>query len=299
MPMVVETNEEYHASEPTSKSKLWKLWSKTPYHARFGRPKAMTSQQQIALEVGKAVHIAILEPDLLDQSVTCGPVDRRGNKWKEAQDFAAAAGTILLTASDFEMVLLIRDAAAVVPEIALLQDDAGHLAETSAYTVDPRTGLAVKCRPDIYSPQHRLIGDVKTAADASYFAFKRDAAKFGYHMQHPLYSEVWEAGTELPVDGFFFIVLEKSDPPAVACYELTPSAIAEGHATYCAALDLYKECLEKDEWPGYPSGIQKVGLNYRDYKLTPPPTGEEADAETQIEEDDIPDMDDAELEPQT
>lgn len=285
MPMIVETNEEYHASEPTSKSKLWKLWSKTPFHARYARAKAMTSQQQIALEVGKAAHIAILEPHLLEESVTRGPSDRRGNKWKEAQDFAAAAGTILLTASDYEMVLLIRDAAAVVPEIALLQDDAEHVVETSAYTTDPRTGLEVKCRPDMYSPAHRLIGDIKTAADASYFAFKRDVGKFGYHMQHALYSEVWEAGTELPVDGFFFISMEKSDPPAVACYELTTSAIAEGYAQYCAAMDLYKECLEKDEWPGYPSGIQKIGLNYRDYKLTPPPTGEEADAETQIEDE--------------
>ncbi len=287
MPIVEQTNEEYHASEAVSKTKLFKAWSKTPFHARYGKQK-----ESAALEVGKAAHIAILEPDLLDSSVTCGPADRRGNKWKEAQDFAASAGTILLTEGDFETVMLIRDLASTVPDITILQDDANRIVETSAYAVDEQTGLHVKTRPDIYSPQHKIIGDVKNMADASWPAFQRDIGKFGYHFQHSMYSDVWSKGAELEVDGFFFIVFEKIDPPMVACYELSPSAIAEGYAQYRAAMDLWAECERNNEWPGYPTGIQKIGLRRYDHKLTPPPERDDL-GEDETEYEDLPDADEA------
>ncbi len=289
MPIVDQTNEEYHAGEGASKSKLWTAWKRTPHHARYGKKK-----ETAALDVGKAAHIAILEPELLDASVTCGPADRRGNKWKEAQDFANAAGTLLLTEGDYETMLVIRDLAATVPEVEIMQRG-NKMVETSAYHVDEKTGLLLKTRPDIYNADLGIIGDVKNMADASPEAFKRDVGKYGYHMQHAVYSDVWTKGAGMPVDGFFFIVFEKSDPPMVACYELTPSAIAEGYAQYRAAVELWAECEAKNEWPGYPSGVQKIGLRRFDYLLTPPPQGDELSEEADAEElEDIPGDEDAE-----
>lgn len=282
MPIVEQTDEEYHGGEGFSKTTLYTAWKKTPHHARFGKRKATN-----ALEIGKAAHIAILQPELLDQSVTRGPTDRRGNKWKEAQDFANAAGTILLTEADFETVMIIRDLAGVVPEIEAMQSGTNYV-ETAAYHVDEETGLLLKTKPDIYNADHRLIGDVKNMADASWPAFQRDVGKFGYHFQHAMYSDLWEKGAELPVDGFFFIVFEKSDPPMVACYELKSSAIKEGYAQYRAAVELWAKCIEKDEFPGYPSGIQKIGLRKYDHMLTPPPAdaeeGDGRDDEDEMEE---------------
>lgn len=271
MPIKIETDEEYHAGEGVSKSKLWTLDTKTPFHARFGAKKEST-----AFAIGKAAHCAILEPDELEVRYTKGPDARRNsNEWKHAEDFARHAGTTLLKPDDYDMAMVIRDLASTVPELELMRQGES-IVETSAYHIDEETGVLVKTRPDIYNPSHRLIGDIKNMADGSPEAFKRDVGKFGYHMQHALYSDIWAKGSGYEVDGFFFIVFEKSNPPMVAVYELSASAIAEGYARYRRALERYAECLEKDEWPGYAEGVQQIGLRYYDYKLTPPPAEEEA-----------------------
>lgn len=270
MPIKIESDEEYHAGEGVSKSGLWALWNKTPFHFKYG-----VREEKPAFDVGKAAHIAILEPERLEHSVTKGPKDRRGNKWQEAQDFATHANTILLTAGDFDTVMLIRDLAATCPQLDIMRDG-GFITETSAYHVDEETGILVKTRVDLYNPKHKLICDIKNMADASPSAFSRDIAKFGYHMQEAHYSDVWEKGSGHEVDGFFFIVFEKSDPPMIAVYELDAAAVREGHALYRAALTKYKECEDAGEWPGYSPDVQRIGLRSRwDYKLTEPPEGSE------------------------
>lgn len=279
MPIVEQTNEEYHSGEGYSKTTLHTAFKKTPFHARFGAKKFSS-----ALEFGKASHIAILEPEILETSVTRGPADRRGNKWKDAMDFAAAGGTILLTESEYDSMLMVRDLAILNPDIQAMQNGM-NMAETSAYHVDEESGLLLKTRPDVYNNELRVIADVKNMADASYHAFQRDVGKFGYHFQHASYSDIWAKGTELPVDGFFFIVFEKSEPPMVAAYELKKSAIAEGFAQYRAAIDIVAECERTGEWPGYPSGIQKIGLRKYDHLLTEAPIGEEMEHDEDEDED--------------
>ena len=271
MPIVHNTDEEYHGGEGVSKSQLWKLYDETPFHARFGKRK-----ETAAFDIGKAAHIAILEPETLESRVTRGPADRRGNKWKEAQDYAAHFNTLLLTEGDYEQAMLIRDLAATVPEIRTMQDGE-KMQEVSAYHVDEETGLTVRCRPDIYNAKHKLIGDVKNMAKADFMSFQRDIGKFGYHVQEAMYTDVWSKGAELDVEGFFFIVFEKSEPPMVACFELDAAAVAEGHAIYRKALKEWAECEKSDEWPGYPTGIQTIGLRRWDYRETQAPieNGEE------------------------
>lgn len=271
MPIKIETDEEYHAGEGVSKTKLWTVDKKTPFHARFGARKAST-----AFDIGKAAHCAILEPEELEQRYTKGPDARRNsNEWKHAEDFASHHGTTLLKPNDYDTAMMIRDLSGTVPELELVRDGQ-TIVETSAYHVDEETGVLVKARPDLYNVNHGLICDIKNMADASKSAFSRDTGKFGYHMQHALYSEIWEKGSGHTVNGFFFIVFEKSNPPMVAVYELEAAAIAEGYARYRRALKTYAACLEADEWPGYPSGVQQVGLRYHDYELTEPPKNSEA-----------------------
>lgn len=282
MPIKIETDEEYHGGDGVSKSTLWTLWNKTPFHARYGAKK-----ESAAFEIGKATHIAILEPDTFEARVTKGPAARgNSNEWKHAQDFATAAGTILLKPDAYDQCLMIRDLSASVAELDVLRDGS-QIVETSAYHVDEETGILTKCRPDIYNPTHRIMADVKNMADGSPWAFQRDVGKFGYHMQHATYADIWTKGAEMEVDAFFFIVFEKSEPPMVKCYELKPSAVAEGYATYRAALKRYAECMAADEWPGYGDGIERIGLRYYDYKLTQPPADEEAepdDGDDEIED---------------
>ena len=167
---------------------------------------------------------------------------------------------IPLTAGDFDQVMLIRDLAATNAQLDIMRDG-GAIVETSAYHVDEETGMLVKCRPDIVNPKHRLIADIKNMADGSASAFSpATLPKFGYHVQDPMYSEIWEKGAGMEVEGFFFVVFEKTEPPLLAVYELDAAAVAEGHAIYRAALKRYAECMADDMWPGYPTDVQRIKL---------------------------------------
>jgi hypothetical protein len=269
MPIKHEADEAYHSGEGVSKTTLWTLHSKTPFHARYGARK-----ESHAFDLGKAAHIAILEPHRLESSVMRGPDDRRGNKWKEAQDEAAARGAILLTSGDYEQALLIRDLADTVPELQVMRKGEVFV-ETSAYHIDEETGALVKCRPDLYNKTHGLMLDVKNMTSASPMAFQKSVGEYGYHVQHAMYSDVWARGAEMTVDAFFFVVFEKSEPPVVAVYELSSTAVAEGYAIYRQALQRYSDCLKADDWPGYGTGVQRVDLRRWDYKLTEAPKGED------------------------
>lgn len=264
MPIQIESDDAYHAGPGVSKSGLWKLWSKTPYHFRFGK-----HENKPAFDIGKAAHIAILEPDTLEMRVTKGPADRRGNKWKEAQDFAEHSQTILLTESDYEMAMLIRDLAETSEHLRLMRSG-DPIVETSAYHIDEEHDVLVKCRPDIFSRTHKIGCDIKNMADASPSAFERDVGKFGYNMQDAVYTDIWSKGSGYEMEAFFFIVFEKSEPPMVAVYELDANAVAEGHAIYRAALARYAECLKADRWPGYSQEVQRISMRKWDYKLTQP-----------------------------
>jgi hypothetical protein len=281
MPIKIETDEEYHSGEGVSKSTLWKQETKTPYLARFGK-----KQDADHFAYGKAGHIAILEPETFEARVSRGPDVRRNTReWKLFEDFCNSAGTIPLKGEDYDNVLTIRDLADGLPAIEIMRNGT-PIVETSAYHFDEETGVLVKTRPDMYN--HGIILDLKVMADASPFAFQRSVGKFGYHMQHALYSDVWEKGSEMPVDAFFFVVFEKSSPPQVAVYELTPASIAEGHARYRHALAKYAEYLATDNWPSYPLTTQKLGLRKYDYRLTEPPEIDET-----IGDDDVDDEEEA------
>ena len=264
MPIKIETDEEYHAGEGVSKSGLWTLWTKTPFHYRFTKKESKPAQ-----DLGKAAHIAILEPERLEMAVAKGPMNRiKRNEWQEFTDYCKKFDLIGLTEPDYEMALMIRDLAAKNEYLNLLRDG-DHFVETSAYHVDEETGMLVKCRPDVGNKTHGILMDIKNMADGSAAAFSRDIGKFGYHVQDALYTDVWSKGGSFDVNAFIFLVMEKNEPPLMVCYEIDAKAAAEGHAIYRDALAKYAECVKTDTWPGYPDGVQRIGLRSKwDYKLT-------------------------------
>lgn len=280
--IVQETDVEYHGGEGVSKSTLWKLETKSPFHARF-----QVQEHKPQFSFGHAAHTAILEPHLLESKVLRGPADRRGNKWTDAVNYAESIGAEVLTEKDYDLCMMIRDLADTVPELAILREGE-YMVETSAYVVDEETGILKKTRPDFYSVTHRLMVDIKNMADASPEGWERDTGKYGYHMQDAFYRDTWQEATGMEVDAYFFICFEKCDPPLVELYEIIPSAVGEGRARYRRSLNRYAECEASGNWPGYNSegGIRKSGLRWTDYKATPAPTRDDKEAELSEEEED-------------
>lgn len=259
--------EAYHADKGTiSKTGLWTLHSKTPAHFRFAPPR----EHEPVLDFGKALHLAVLQPELAATKLIQGPKDRRGNKWKDALAGAIEAKGVLLPEDRYNEVMLIQETAHRHPVIKKLIS-VETVCEASAFWTDKRTGVRLRCRPDIYAPPIEIMADLKSTADASAWNWARTAANLGYHVQEPLYTEGWQAAGGGAVNGFVFICIEAKAPFCTVVYELEPSAAAEGQAAFETAVDKYKVCLDADEWPGYPIEVQSLDIPHYSYKETDSP----------------------------
>ena len=257
----------YHGDKDSiSKSGLWTLHSKTPAHYRFAPPREREPQ----LDFGKAVHMAVLQPELASKKLMQGPPDRRGNKWRDAYYRAKETGALLLPEETYNEVFIIQEAAAKHPVIMKL-NGSKTLYEPSAYWTEKRTGIQCRCRPDIYAPDLTLIADLKTTADASAWNWARTAGNLGYHVQEAIYTEGWQNAGGGDVEGFIFICIESKAPFCTVVYELEPSAVTEGHAVFQRALDTYKVCLANNIWPGYRTTVQPLDIPHFSYRETDSP----------------------------
>lgn len=251
---------DYHASPAASKSRLWKLHTRTPLHARYDSGKETDAQK-----FGSAAHTAVLEPGLFEVRYYRGPVDRRGNKWAAAEQIAEQSGRIALTEKDFDGALRLRDAMQKNELVRRLTSDTPSI-EQSAFWIDEETGELCRCRPDIYSHSLNVMGDLKATTDAKASVWHRRVRDFGYHVQDAFYRDGWEKAGGGKVDGFVFIVVEADAPHASAVYELAPSAVDLGRRIYRDALERWHTCRINDIWPGYGSGVMPLDLDAWAYK---------------------------------
>lgn len=251
--------EDYLAGPEVSKSSLWTLHTRSPAHARVEK------EPSNSMQLGTAIHCAVLEPDFFAERFHRGPDDRRGNKWKEAQE---EYGDRLLTSGDYDDALAVRDALAKHPTIRRLTG-AGTVREVSAFATDAATGLPMRIRPDAFAPGIGLMADLKTTTDARASEFARRVGQLGYHAGEAIYTDTWRlAGSDL--DAFVFVVVEPKPPYAAQVFELAPDAVDEGRAIIRKALDAWARCAERNEWPGYPADVQALDLRKWDYRETQP-----------------------------
>jgi hypothetical protein len=263
--------EQYHASEGTSKSQLWKLHEKTPGHMKFGEMKETDAMLQ-----GTAIHTAILEPHLYDAKYMRGPEDRRGNKWKDAEAQAVSLGKVCLTDSDYADALLAAKAIRRNPDVMKLLDGDIRV-EASAFWVDAETGVKMRCRPDAMNQTTEIMLDLKSTADASDHEFQKKIAKFGYHVQEAIYTDGWLQAGGGNIKGFAFIVIEPDAPFFSRVIELAPGAVLEGYEVYRRALLRYKRCAEANNWAGYDSGVSEMDLPRWAYRYTKPEIAQAAE----------------------
>ena len=264
-------SEAYHAGPGVSKSGLWTIEKQSPMHYKFPLPRDEDSTQAKAVrDFGNASHIAILEPNRFEAAVYRGPDDRRGNKWKDAEEFCRIEKKTLLTSDQFDRVLAIRDAIHADSWINAIITGGEPVIEASGYWIDQATGELCRCRPDLYRPDLGIILDLKTSESAHPDAFARSVVNYGYHAQEAFYSDGWQSCGQ-QVAGFVFLAWEKKSPYAHALYELPPSIVEEGRAMMTKAMATYAECRKANRWPGYADGVTELPIQRWAYRLTKAP----------------------------
>jgi len=208
-----------------------------------------------ALDLGRAVHAAVLEPDDFDARFTALPPEitvKRGKAWDAFR--AENAGKTVLTAAQMATVDGIR-AALASPAFECVRNALDFLpigTETPLFF--DLHGHACKAKPDRLNALG--VVDLKTCDDASPDAFARAASKYGYHRQAAFYLDAVRAcGCGVP-EQFVFICIEKTEPftPAIYTFEKNSDFIAAGRLANDRAFALYDALA-----PKYESGEMRTG----------------------------------------
>lgn len=242
-------NADYHRDEALGSTSLKTLATRTPAHYQHEKKYPKSSA---AFDLGTAAHSLILEQD--ESGVVVIDVDaKRGKAWTEPADAATAAGKIALTGKEWVQVKAMRDSVMAHPVARELFS--GHKAEESVFWDED--GLTLKCRPDAWKPG--LLVDLKTTRDANPNTFGKTAHEYGYHQSAAHYIDGVKAATgeELP---FHFVLVEKTEPYLVSVVELDVEAVNLGRQLNDRAKRIYRECVESNTWPGYPTATQPIWL---------------------------------------
>jgi hypothetical protein len=219
-----------------------------------------------AMELGTALHLAILEPDRFGEDYVCAPhADRRSKEGKQtwAAFEEANPDKLILARADYEACLAMRDAiwAADSDARAILQAQPGWN-ELSFTWTDGETGLAAKARCDRmarWNMAGTVVMDVKTARSAAEAEFARDVARFHYAGQAAYYLDGLASLAPAP-RRWLWLVIEKDPPYLHQLFEPEDRLMEQGRRSYRRWLAAYKLATETDQWPGYPNGISPIDV---------------------------------------
>lgn len=231
---------------------------RTPAHAMA------KGKETAALNTGRDLHLATLEPEELEkQIVIYGGGDRRGADWKAFAE--ANAGRIIYKPNEIETLLTMRDAiwkhrtasrilTGSRREVTCIWYEDVEIVQAEIVRV------RCKARFDILRPG--MVCDVKsTAKPAGDWSLPHTVKRYGYHIQAAHYLTGAQAIEGCDAKSFAFIFLEKDLPHLVRCVELDAESMMKGRQGRDAALRIYAQCFKKGEWPGYPDDrIETISL---------------------------------------
>jgi len=236
------TDEDYFANPAVNKSLLARI--NCPKKARIPRPDTK------AFFEGRVIHCATLEPEVFDARYIVSPkIDKRTKAGKEEYAaFVAEAGDKEVLATElYDTAMNIQKA--VYEHSGASELLHGGKAEMAAFWKD--AGLDMKAKADYLNAD---VIDLKTARDASPWAFSKACADFKYGWQAVHYMRGFER------DDFVFIVVEKTQPYVVECYRLDEASLDVARWQLDDAIDKYKMCVDFDDWDDGYTGEEIVHI---------------------------------------
>lgn len=244
------------------------LVNESPLHAWTRHPRLNpnhTEEHSSKFDIGTAAHALLLEG--IDRMEICPFDDWKKGAAREQRDDARARGLIPVLLHQAEEIMLMVEAAKKA--FAACEDLAGYsLAEgmaeqTLVWTESSHRNLDLlgaeiwlRCRPDWMPPDRRIIVDAKfTATSANPEAFARQIVSMAYDLRASFYLRGNRETDGAEDAKYLFLVQEIAPPYATAIIGMPPAFIAMGDEKVEAALNLWRQCMATDEWPGYPNRI--------------------------------------------
>lgn len=183
-----------------------------------------------AMQIGTAIHCAILEPKKFAKQYKVMPdiKDKRVKAYKEA--VADNEGVELLIGSDAKNIngmikaVMNNDAARELLEL-------DGWCEVSGFHTDPETGVKLRHRFDKLTKCGVGI-DLKKTQSVNPDEIAKTIFKYGYDMQDSLYSDGYSVINGEKLKQFYFIFVEESYPHEVAVVYLDDASKNVGRDSY-------------------------------------------------------------------
>jgi len=244
------TREEYDRVQRVNWSTLKEL-GRSPVHYRHRLLTPRTDTD--AMKLGRAVHVAVLEPEhFFSQYVLWDEGIRRGKVWDAFKK--KYAGSEILKRDEYDLCLAIQAAVRSHPDAAPLLHH-GEPESTMLWT-DAATGLECKGRVDYGQPA--TITDLKTTRDASQDGFGREAWRLDYQAQLAMYQDGWAESHAGVRPDVMIVAVENYAPHVVQVYRVADAVLEAGREHYRGLLETLKECRTSGQWPGYATGVMDL-----------------------------------------
>lgn len=246
------SNSDYHSDKAVGSTGLKRILV-SPAHFRYPNPFNATR----AKEIGSAIHCRILESDRWDTDYKVVGCDARTSSLYKAACKDNPKERVL-TSAEYENVLGMQKGVLRNRHCRELIEAPGRY-ELSLFTTDPVTGVAVKVRYDKLTDAGMPV-DLKKCQKAGRDDFSRTINNYGYHISAALYMDAWEWQFGEKLDVMRWIAVEEQSPHAAMRYKPDADALMIARALYREALEIYANCLDRDEWPSYDDSEEEIGL---------------------------------------
>ena len=229
-------NSVYHGLTDWLSNSALQLFMRSPAHLYCSKPRTSTR----FMEIGTAIHAAILEPELFASEYMLLPdvADRRASAYKDAVKHYGSDR--VLVSSEIDNVVGMQQAAGMNTDWLAVRDIGGH-AELSFFGMHRPTGTPVKCRFDWLSDDWRAV-DLKKTQDVRVDALQSSVLNYNYHHQQAFYSMVFESVTGRPLQSFRFFFIEQESPHSNIMVTLCDETMGLAHTDLGAAMDAFEAC---------------------------------------------------------
>jgi len=240
--------DQYLSLPAASNSGLKKIL-RSPAHFKYPEPDKKDSR---AMQIGRAIHSAVLEPELFAKTYHVAESDDRVSAFYKGMA-KELGGDVVLTRPEYRRITGMMEAAYRNSRFAELMRRTGRN-ELSVTSTDPATGVSVKVRFDRKGDGLFAL-DLKKCQDARGSEFSKAIGNYGYYMQIPFYAAVWEWETGEKMNcsrDFPIVALEEDSPHGVVLHDLDEIALELGRRHFRQALEDYARSLDSGKWDGYP-----------------------------------------------
>lgn len=257
----------YHADpcpEPSLSSTLAKVMlSQSPLHAWTAsqrlNPDYVPAEKK-TFDIGRAAHRLVLGAGSDFEIIPTEILSSDGGiRTKEAKEFVESCRVRGITPLKEAEADSVRNMAVLAEDkLARLgiTFDPAHSENCAFAQID---GVWCRAMVDNAPPDGGILWDFKTCESASPEACERSIMNYGYDIQAAHYLDTWKAATGEDRT-FRFVFQEKSAPHEICVVELGPDSLIMARKKITRAREMWRVCLDRNEWPGYPPGVHRIEL---------------------------------------